>query len=368
MKILLDLSPIKSGGGAQLALNFIEKLKKCERDFQCDFLASDAFPFKDRLPKNKTIIAPSKYLNRILFENLKLKKIVRRKKYTHIYTFFGPGLPSYKGVRQIVGVAYPIICYDESKYWNNLSLDKFVTKKLLNYYRKRRLKKADFLIFETKIMQERCVSTLGFDKQKTLVLPPSPTVFLTDNDYVESSGVTKFLILSGTDTHKNIWRLIPLIKRAASDGLKFKIIASVKIEQFFSEYRKHILVSDDYCLLDKYFEFLGPIPQDKIQEVYDRIDVVLNISDLESFSNNYMEAWRCAKPILASDRDFSRHICRESAIYCEPHDLDSLYESIRKFVYKEYDVKSMVVCGKRYLAELPSVEQKIESLIKVFNI
>jgi len=362
MKILFDFSPIKTGGGAQLALNFIDYLKKNNTIFDYDILISDKFPFFDRLPKKEIIISPSNYFKRMLFENTFLKKKIQKNRYTHIYTFFGPGLPCIKNVRQVVSVAYPIICYDDSIYWKKLSKKNYLRKKTINFFRKMRLKSADHLIFETEVMQKRCIIALGLREGATTVIPPSPTLFLSDKRSPDKvSKICKFLILSGLDQHKNISRLIEVVKRAHADKILFKLVISCHKDSLFSEKIKNKHEISDF-IINNYFIFKGAIPPDSIQDIYDEVDVVMNISDLESFSNNYMEAWRTGKPILASDRDFSRHICGSSAIYCEPHDIDSLYGGIKKFIDKSVDIQYMIQCGKRYLADLPDLDNRIQKI------
>lgn len=78
-----------------------------------------------------------------------------------------------------------------------------------------------------------------------------------------------------------------------------------------------------------------------------------------------MEAWVAGKPILASDRDFARHICKGSAYYVEPHDSNSLSIGIAKFAHKEISIEKMVMQGKANLSLLPSFEER---LVKIFEV
>ncbi|MBQ4844381.1 glycosyltransferase [Pseudoalteromonas sp. MMG005] len=365
MKLLIDFSPIKSGGGAQLAINFL-KLFKADCNF--DVLISDAFPYNlnELNLQCNVIVNSAKTISRLKFEYFHYKKIVKKNNYTHVYTFFGSGLPKIKGVKQISGVAYPIICNDDSPYWKFLPTTFKFKKKIVNYIRKSRLKTADHIIFETEVMQSRCCDVLNFNATNSTVLAPTPSFFIKKAKVSESRNITKFLILSGLDYHKNIWRVVQLLPKLRENNIIVKFVLSSTKNQLVSFYRNLIDgISEE--LIDEFFEFKGHIKADLIQQVYDDIDVVMNIADLESFSNNYMEAWVAGKPILASDRDFARYICKGSAYYVEPHDSKSLYNGMVKFVNKEIDKDEMVMQGEANLSILPSFEERVEKILEVIK-
>ncbi|SEK39056.1 glycosyltransferase [Halomonas daqiaonensis] len=361
--LCIDFSPIKSGGGAQLALNFLDHLKENNNFDGCFLLISEKFPFKSRVPSEfPVILAPSSPVKRVLFENCRLRKIFYAKGIDKVYTFFGPGLPCMQGIKQVVGVAYPIICNDESQYWQYLDKKVYFRKKIVNFFRKKRLKRSDYLVFETEVMRNRCVNILPYNVEKTFVIPPTPTKYVTESSrpFMQGGGL-KLLVLSGLDYHKNIWRLIEVSILARKKSIKFNVVISSTKKQFLVKYNR--LVTDKFLkIIDDYFEFLGPIPSDEIQRAYDSVDVVINISDLESFSNNYMEAWLARKPIIASDRDFSRHICGGSAVYVEPHAPSSLLDAIELFLNSEIDISKMKEEGVERIKRLPSLNQKVSML------
>jgi len=365
MKLLIDFSPIKSGGGAQLAINFL-KLFKADCNF--DVLISDAFPYdlNELNLQCNVIVNSAKTISRLMFENIHYKKIVKKNNYTHVYTFFGSGLPKIKGVKQITGVAYPIICNDDSPYWRFLPTTFKLKKKIVNHIRKSRLKTADHIIFETEVMQSRCCDMLNFNVKNSTVLAPTPSFFIKKAKVIESRNVTKFLILAGLDYHKNIWRVVQLLPKLKENNIRAVFVLSSTKDQLVTFYRNLIDgISEE--LIDEFFEFKGHIQADRIQQVYDDIDVVMNIADLESFSNNYMEAWVAGKPILASDRDFARHICKGSAYYVEPHDSKSLSIGIAKFAHKEIDIEEMVMQGEANLSILPSFEERVVKILEVIK-
>jgi hypothetical protein len=88
----------------------------------------------------------------------------------------------------------------------------------------------------------------------------------------------------------------------------------------------------------------------------------VNLSDLESFSNNYMEAWKANVPLLVSDRDFARGICGESAIYCEPHDAAQIAKCMLEFIHGNIDTARLVANGAERLRRLGSQDMRMDRI------
>jgi len=111
-----------------------------------------------------------------------------------------------------------------------------------------------------------------------------------------------------------------------------------------------------------HFDFRGAVASRDIQSLYDEAHVLVNLSDLESFSNNYMEAWKANVPLLVSDRDFAREICGESAIYCEPHNVGQIAERMLAFVHGQVDVARLVANGVARLRHLGNQDTRMDRI------
>lgn len=365
--VLLDLSSIKSGGGAQLALNFIEAINADRFGLRVGLvLISDSFPFSDRLKGHYSLaVIPSNVPARLIYEYWNLPKLVQDHGITKVYTFFGPGLPRLRGVRRIVGMAYPTLVYNESDYWKHLPKGFRLKKKLQNAMRFRRLQSADHLVFETSIMERRARSR-DMVRGGASVLGPTPTAFLTSTQAPSlAEHGARVLFLAGPDPHKNLWRLPGVLDQLKREKLQVRFLLSMSREAFLAACPSAAAIPEDR--LNSYFTFLGQLSPDRLQSAYDDCNVVGNLSDLESFSNNYMEAWLTGRPILASDRDFARHICGESALYVEPHDPDSLLAGLRRFARNEVDVEAMVNAGRKAIARLPSMDERLKILAEIIG-
>lgn len=361
MNVVLDLSAVRTGGGLQLALNYILSNKNSSK-------ITYYLIVNEELKNNKIILeldniigfCPTSIVNRIFFEYFRIPELIRENNITKIFTFFGAGLPETLSTTTIVGVAYPIICYPESPYWKYIPIFEKIKKNIWNIIRINRLKKADIIIAETEVMKHRLLSLFKSKQKKIVVFPPTVSGFIENKDLVfKTNSCFTVLVLSGLAFHKNNWRLYEVACILHDQNISLKFLCSFSKDDFISHTKSMINDDINSLIIDKYFEFIGTVKPDKIDSLYERSNALINISDLESYSNNYMESWKASVLLICSDRDFAHSICRDSALYCEPHSPISIAKTLVKAVnLNEMEFKSFLKNGKLYLKELPSIEDK----------
>jgi len=371
MRLLIDFGSIKTGGGAQLATNFLSFMKEYPADVEEVYLLiPELGPLVQHIDASRydgVLIYPDSFWKRKLFELTILRNFVGKHRIDIFYTFFGSGIPAPRGVRSIVSVAYPIICYPDSPYWTYLPVKYRLRLQVLNELRRRRIRLADKVIAETPVMAARLAKHVRIKSECLAISPPSPSAFLADTPFTPKPNRDKFrfLLLGGLDRHKNIWRL-PSIGRAlaALGRTNFIFLVSATRVAFDATYPA---CEGDSALLDKYFEFLGVIPSQQIQSVYDRADFLMNLSDLESFSNNYMEAWKAGLPLICSDTDFARGICESSAVYVDPHNPEEAARVIDRLLENDAMQCELASAGKQRLASLQTLEQKFAHTMEIIR-
>lgn len=374
MALLIDLSSIRGGGGLQLALNFISLLNKEEFSERKLFILASA-EVGPLTSSQFTVIGvvPNSAWRRFLFEYIKLPALLKKHEITAIYSFFGAGLPIVGGRRSVVNVAYPIICYPDSPYWSRVPAFQKAKKIIWNLVRVRRIAGATVIVCETPVMGRRIQKRVG-PIMPPLVIPPAASEFINDtpvSDALERirkspTLLTRVLVLSGLAFHKNVWRLYEVALCLRARNISVRFVCSFSREDFI-DHVKHCarLNNIDYSALG-FFEFRGPVSPEKIGEMYSDCGSLINISDLESFSNNYMEAWRASVLLICSDRDFSREICRETALYCEPHDPQSVADAIARMVGSSDDEFALRLRrGKELLAKLPTQSQRASAILRL---
>jgi glycosyltransferase involved in cell wall biosynthesis len=303
-------------------------------------------------------------LRRAFFEYVTLQRLLKKSGIQVIYTFFGGGVPHPAGVRTIATVAYPIICYPESPYWRYEFTGRRWFNRARNWLRVQRLRKADVILVETEIMRGRVSRTLGTPPEHISLLRPAVSRFAEAVDRAVHEGPVTFAVVSDNSRHRNIWRL-PEIARHLHDGgtRNFRIVLTIDERELRTSLRGRI----DEEVLRKYFQFLGRVPPTRIMEVYAKADVLVQLSDLESFSNNYIEAWRVGLPMIASDRDFARAICEDSAAYVEPHDPPAAAAVFARLIGDAPLRAHLAAAGRKRLAEMPTLEERCEKIWQVIS-
>ena len=367
-RVLLDFGAIKSGGGVQLALNFFEELSNVNIDeFEFHVLRPEIGPLAKE-PLSIVVsefILPANPAKRFLFEILYLPHIIKKLKIDVIYTFFGAGLPHSSAVKSVVGVAYPIICYPDSDYWTYVPYIQGVKKRLINSLRRRRLFQATQVIAETEVMRQRLIEYVGLDEKLITVMAPSPTEYVTHQVRTPNQGPCAdfvFLFLSGASPHKNLWRLPQVAKCLLRKGFcNFKFFVTTSRSALLG----HNI--NDRDILDRHFCFLESVHPKEIDALYGQCDVLVNLSDMESFSNNYMEAWKAGVPLLVSDRDFAKHICGLSAIYVEPHDCEDVADKMINIAQNENLRHSLIIEGERLYKNLPSLYNRVQEILSLLR-
>lgn len=367
MNILFDFGSIKSGGGAQLATNFVDRLDELKQSPHKVFMVTPTIgPLAGRpTPQScvSSIPSPASYVRRWYFEYRQLAHFIKKNDIEAIYTFFGAGLPHPRHVRSVVNVAYPIICYPDSPYWKYIAYGQYLRIKTLIAMRVIRLRNATTIIVETETMRRRVARVLERSAEKIRVIPPSVSSYVHDNEWRQNRPVKNFVFVSGLDGHKNLWRLYEVaLELRRRKWMEFTFTLTATRELYLNTLRA---AQCDTNVIDLHFRFLGTVPPTMIMDVYRDADVVVSLSDLESFSNNYMEAWRVGLPIIASERDFAREICGGSAIYVEPHDADDVCNKMMAIASDGSLRKELVEVGKSKLKALPSQQERFGMVMDV---
>lgn len=366
MNFLFDFGAIKTGGGVQLSVNFLSLLDRLKPADMNIFLLIPEVGELSKLDLTEKyagiFVSPNSFWKRFLFEHFHLQDLIRRNRIDHLFTFFGAGLPHPKDVRSVVTVAYPIICYPESPYWNYLGAKEKAYYRCLNILRRYRLRSASAIIAETTVMQARIARSVKFPAEQISVIPPVPSQYVEPMDSQRALLSRRFLFISGNDSHKNLWRLPSIAQCMLTMGAKdFRFLLTTSREAYLKSLKEPGIRED---LISTHFTFLGSIPPQQIMEAYRQADVVVSLSDLESFSNNYMEAWTARLPLVASDRDFSRIICEDSAVYVEPHQPEAVAKQLC-LVAQDHSLKDRLVkAGVKRLSYLPTQEERFALVMK----
>ena len=234
MKILLNLSTLKKGGGQNVALNFLHSLENLGllNDNFHFFVAEDSAPLKF-ISKNKGdnyTVLPSNPVKRILFEFFSSKKILSAKKIDIIYTYFGIGMFT-KKIPQISGSADSNLYFPEIDFWSHYKGTARLKKWIVDYYRIWGLKRANAVVFENKIMQERSKELFGL-KETTFIMPSiNMDVSSEDLELLKVNNKPKGLFLCGWQLNKNIMLIPEIASHLKKQNITFEFVITAPIDK-----------------------------------------------------------------------------------------------------------------------------------------
>jgi glycosyltransferase involved in cell wall biosynthesis len=331
-KNYINLVPIASGGGLQNAINLILGILEIESEYNnYIFIIGNEKLEKICLKKDLNFIkVKNNKFHRLFFELF----FFINKKNNIIFTLFGASpLFSYNNTT-INGCAYSNLFYPEIDFWDYLPFYKKIIKKIKDFYRYMVIKISDVVIFETDILKDRAVNYKDFPDEDTYVVKMAVNKIVEEaknigssNNYLKSyKDKFKILYLASSHPNKRQHLLIDIAKFFKENNENICFITTMDERK---KYSKEFINKIKKNNLEDYIINLGPIDSSDVGSLINEVDAMINIAKLESFSNNFIEAWTFNKLLILTDADWSRGSCKESAIYIEP---EKIIESAKKIV------------------------------------
>lgn len=170
-------------------------------------------------------------------------------------------------------------------------------------------------------------------------LPPQP----------DPHGRFRLFYLTRYYPHKNIELLVECFRRYGAQLRDVVLYLTIAPDQHSGARRILEQIRDPR--LAPFIVNLGPLSQRELVARFRSSDALVMPSLLESFSGTYIEAMALGCPILTSDLDFARGICRDAAVYFDPWSTESLLEAVKRVRDNHPLRSSLVERGRRVLVE-----------------
>lgn len=370
MKVLINLATLKKGGGQNVGLNFLESLQRLELDgMKIVFaVARDTEISKFIIRKESTVIFFSKNpILRMLKELMLGWYLIKKYQIDIVYSYFGIGLYP-KSIPQISGSADSNLYFPEIDFWKNES----TLKKIINYFKDKYriwgLKKATAVVFENESMEKKGKELFGLNKT-TFIKPSINTDFPYQELNLDSDEISNNkkvgLFLCGYQKNKN-YTLIPelafeLNKRGYPFHFLFTAPKNGAIEQKKFESTAAVLG------VHNHISIIGQVKKEELKSLYNKVDFVFLLSNLESFSNNIIESWYFEKPLIISDETWSRSICNDAGVFVDRSDINDISDKVIKLISNQDLYKSEIEKGKIMLSVYPSIDERTEQELSYIN-
>ena len=366
MKILVNASNLKKGGGLQVA------------DSVCGCL--------DWFPGHRFVVVVSKGLEGTAewiegYPNVKvvrydLPKTVRRvltgrdkfldglveeEGIDAVLTIFGPSLWKPR-VLHVSGFARPHCVLLDSPYFKRMSRREFFKSEVERWILTWAFRRcADVYFTENEFISERLRKILHGKRVYTVTNYYNQVFDEKDrwsrNITLPPFEGTTLLTISANYPHKNLPMIVPTIRylRERYPGFRFRFVLTITREQ--------LGVEDEEA--EKDIVFLGGVPLSECPNLYEQCDIVFSPTLLECFSAVYPEAMRMGKPIITTDLGFSHSLCGEAALYYDALSPEAFGEAIYRLAQDNRARADLVKKGKEQLKRYDDYEERARKLIGI---
>jgi len=367
MNIVVNCLPLKTGGGVQVGLDFLNQVDQHGSEHNWWLVIRQGSPFESlRLSSNIKLLRSVKdtILSRLFFEWFGSRKALQDLEADVVFTVFGPQWPGASHFVNVVGCAYSNLFYPEIDFWNSLPLRRRFWKKLVDRVRLSRFLQADVRIMESEVLAQRAIDLYSLPTNTVFCVKAAASSLVsitaehreTKERCEHLPSCRKVLLISGFQENKNISTLKEAAlhyKRSGIDDVCFVLTLpkeQPEVRKFMSEVRAQGLEGHIYNF--------GSVPQQGCSELYRQCDLVVLPSTLESFSNTIAESWAMKKPLIISDLDWARSLCGDGAMYFRHKDAEDLTSVIDRLFSNPEHIESIIRKGSQRLAQYPSAEER----------
>jgi len=363
-----------NGGGYQNSISFLTTLIKQDHKFY----NTTILLYKNSLLEHLCIDNEINYLAvnngilaRIRFE-LSAHKFI--KKGDIVFSLFGPPLPFTTSTSlNIGGVAVSNLFYNDLDFWFYLNPVKKLIKKIKDLYRKKRYKELDYWIFETDILKNKAVNDFLFPPDRCCVIKMAPSKIVSlenikkefnETDRLPDDEVVKFLFLCSAHPNKRLHILPELAQIMSKNGFNnFCFILTADENAYLSKINLDIKTRN----VAKYFYNIGSISPDNVSTVISKCDYVCTFSLLESFSNNFVEAWAMNKPLVVTSADWAKESCGQAAFYADLENISNLANQLISLTSDLNIDNILIKAGSAILKEYPTAEEKAHQYLRTIE-
>ncbi|SHF10328.1 Glycosyltransferase involved in cell wall bisynthesis [Marinitoga hydrogenitolerans DSM 16785] len=363
----INLVPIKSGGGLQNAINFIIGFNEIEKN-KNKYIFLVSHDYLEHLCKIYNLNY-KRISNRLFFETL----YFLNKKNKKIFTLFG-GKPLFSyGNKNIVGFAYSNLLYPEIDFWGYLPRSKRIIKKLKDIYRFLMIINANEIIFETDLLFEKAKKNRWFKNKRLYVVKMAANALVKEvrskkNPYCEklanSNEKFKILYLASSHPNKRQLKLVEIAKELKKmNNKKILFITTMQKNKYYKDFINKIKKE---CVEEYFFNF-GIIPNKDVPYIISCSDALINIAVLESFSNNFVEAWQMKKPLFVTNADWAVHNCKDAAIYLDVENIMETTKKLMNSINNTVFLEKIVANGEKRLKTFSNYKEKVFNYLNIIK-
>jgi len=251
---------------------------------------------------------------------------------------FVPGGSDFSSFHPLVTMSQNLLPFEPTeikRYGLGLKYLKFI---LLKYTQAVTFRKADGIIFLTPYAEQSVLREIGNIKGKRKVvphginpkffMPPSKKKFRLPDSFSKSSPC-KLIYVSIIEIYKHQWHVVKAVEYLRNEGYHISLELVGPPGPGSSLLNKAIAdLNGDISWLN----YMGAVPYDLIQELYNQADIGIFASSCETFGQIVSEGMAASLPMTCSSLSSMRDILGPFAVYFNPEEPLEIAEAIKTLV------------------------------------
>lgn len=367
MKILLNASTVKIGGGLTEVINLLTAIKELSNtDVKFILVAPRGVGYEVFTDVFDVVWVPENFLKRyrrLTLDGKWMRQIVFNEKIDIVFTL--GNIPVKVDVKQVVFFDNPLTTAENLKQLG-LGFYEKIIHGLRNHLFYQRMKYVNLIFAQTKLQKQKLEQNIRDIPIK--ILENSPTIF--NREYISTDfkiDNTKIRLLCFTRyyPHKNIETLLNVADIILKEKKNYQIIFTIEKDQH--PHAKRIIEDIDNGTYKDTIINIGKIERNEIFGLYNQVDALLLPTMLESFSTTYADSMSLGIPILTSDLDFAREVCGDAAFYFQPKDERDIFNTIEQAFSNRLLLRQKIEKGKEKVKQFRTWNQIAMDTIEILT-
>ncbi len=362
MKILINCSNLKVGGGLQVADSVCRQLNRYPQHKFIVVLSTYLDKLAVDLKNDENVEVLSYTLERSVYTFLTkrdkyLDEIVARHKVECVLTIFGPSRWTPR-VPHISGFARLHIVPGISPFFNTLQLkDRIKSFVLYRLVEREFRRNANYFYTENPYISDQLKKKWP-DKHIETITNYYHQVFDESSKWkdinIPDFNGASLLTVSANYPHKNLKIAIEIarILKKKHKTFSFRFIYTVSSTDLYVP-----------SYLKEHFLFVGKVDIAQCPKLYQMADISFQPSLLECFTATYPESMIMGVPIITTNLEFAEGLCGDAALYYPPLDAECAAEQIYRLATDVELRNRIILNGKERLKCFDNYEQRADKLI-----
>lgn len=258
----------------------------------------------------------------------KLKSLVSSLDVNLVYTMAGPAYVSFP-CKHVLGMSEPYVSHAR---WAEIRTGRSLIEAMktvgLTAYKAFFAHKADFWIFQTDYSKKNFSYRYFIPPEKTVTIFNAIDLNIVEyfkNRPLKNITNEKEIIVlcpGGPYAHKALDTIPYLAKELDKSYMDVSFKFLLTINESSDGWKKIKRLSEQLNISNK-VDTIGSYNYANVNSVLEEADIIYVPSILETFSASYIEAFASKVPLVCAEREFSRDVCGDAAVYIDPFNYET---------------------------------------------